>query len=505
METWLLESFDWLPSGGTYYALIAAISFFESLAVVGIFCPGSVLIVFAGFLAANGKGSYTLLVAVSAGGALAGDLLSYLLGARFGSVFMTLRLMRKRKDLLRKAQIFFLEHGGKSVFFGRFVGFLRPFIPFVAGTAQMRPGAFFLYALVSGILWGIAYPGLGYFFGASWKLVQLWTGRFSLLLTILLLVLILNGLFWKKLVPRLAPRLSRRWNQVRLAWQAFLQSPGVLGFSCRYPRFWTFLLGRFSPQRGSGLYLTIGFMVSLLFALLFLWLAADIPFLSRIDQRLYGLLAETRHPIVTTLMLVVTSLANGPAIAVFAGLVLLWLILDNRDFSALLLLIGLGGGELLVFLLKFLIERPRPVPFLSGLQTVAASMPSGHAFTALVFCGLVVYFFLGTVRNWQSRLVLLLSGSLLASLVGFSRIYLGVHWLSDVLSGLALAAVWLTFLITASELRRRYGGEFPWHTGWQPVRFSRPVRLVTIFLAGLGVLIWTVNYVLANLAGIAWT
>jgi undecaprenyl-diphosphatase len=96
-------------------------------------------------------------MAVSAGGSLAGDLLSYLLGARFGSVFMNLRLMRKRKELLRKSQIFFIEHGGKSVFFGRFVGFLRPFIPFVAGTARMRPGAFFLYALVSGILWGIAY------------------------------------------------------------------------------------------------------------------------------------------------------------------------------------------------------------------------------------------------------------------------------------------------------------------------------------------------------------
>jgi undecaprenyl-diphosphatase len=236
-------------------------------------------------------------------------------------------------------------------------------------------------------------------------------------LTILLIVVVLNGLFWKKVVPRLVPWFSRRWNQVRLAWQAFIQSPDVLGFAYRYPRLWTFLLGRFSPQRGSGLYLTIGFTVSLLFALLFLWLAADIPFLSRIDGRLYGLLAETRHPTVITLMLVVTSLANGPAIAVYAGLVLLWLILDNRDFSALLLLIGLGGGELLVYLLKFLIDRPRPIPFLAGLQAVSASLPSGHAFTALVFCGLVVYFFLGTVRNWQSRLVLLLSGSLLASLL----------------------------------------------------------------------------------------
>jgi undecaprenyl-diphosphatase len=164
--------------------------------------------------------------------------------------------------------------------------------------------------------------------------------------------------------------------------------------------------------------------------------------------------------------------------------------------------IGLGGGDLLVFLLKALFDRPRPVPFLPGLQTTFASLPSGHAFTALVLCGLVVYFVLDHVRNWQSRLALLLSASLLASLVGFSRIYLGVHWLSDVLAGFALAAVWLTFLITASEMRRRYGGEFPWRSGWQLVRLPVPARRLILAVAAIGVLIWTINYVRGFLAGI---
>lgn len=502
MEQWLLESFDWLPTGGMYYALIGAISFFESLAIVGIFCPGSVLIVFAGFLAAHGQGSYELLVIVSAGGSLAGDLLSYLLGARFGNVVINMRLLQKRKDLLYKAQVFFLDHGGKSVFFGRFVGFLRPFIPFVAGTSKMRPGAFFFFALISGILWGIAYPGLGYFFAASWKLVQVWTGRFSLLLTILLALVIFNGLFWKKAVPRLIPWLSLRWARVRLRWQAFHQSLPVLAFSSRHPRLWRFLLDRFNPRLGSGLYLTVGFSVSLLFALLFVWIAADLPALNRIDQRLYDLLTETRHPAVNTFMLIVTSLANGEVIAMFAGLVLLWLVLENRDFSALLLPIGVGGGYLLVFLLKFLYNRPRPTPFLPALETASAGLPSGHAFTALVLCGLIVYFVLDEVRNWQSRLVMLVAASLLASLVGFSRIYLGLHWLSDVLAGFALAAVWLTFLITASEMRRRFGGEFPWRTGWQPVRLPAPARRAVLALTSLVVLAWTIRYLRSILAGL---
>jgi len=500
MEPWLQDIFDWLPAGGAYYAVVGAVAFVESLAILGIFCPGSVLIVLAGFLAAHGKGDFRLVFAVSALGAVAGDLLSYLLGARLGGVLVSLPVLQKRKELLRKSEFFFLRHGGKSVFFGRFVGFLRPFIPLIAGSSRMRPLPFASYALISGLLWGLAYPGLGYFFGASWKLVRLWTGRFSLLLTVLLLLVVLNGLFWKRLIPRLAPRCNALWNRLSLSWQQLLQRPAVLGFAYRHPRLWSFLAGRFSLQHGSGLYLTVGFATSLFFSLLFLWLAADLPWLDRIDHRIYDLLREAQQPLVTTCMLGLTALANGPVIFMLGGLTLFWLLLGNRDFSAVILVSGLGGGELLVFLLKFLIDRPRPVPFLAGLHPVAAGMPSAHAFTALVLCGLVVYFLLGTVGNWRSRLTLILSGSFLASLVGLSRIYLGVHWLSDVLAGFALAAVWLTFLVTASEMRRRYGGEFPWRTGWQPLHLSRPGELAAKAASALGAAVWTVLYLLDYLA-----
>jgi undecaprenyl-diphosphatase len=496
MEPWLQEIIDWLPTGGLLYTLIGLISFLESLAFVGIFCPGSIFIVLAGFLAAQGSGSFPAVASVSVAGAIGGDLVSYFLGARMAGAVLRLGPFRKRKELLYKSQIFFVEHGGKSVFFGRFVGFLRPFIPFVAGSSHMSPLRFTLYAVISGILWGIVYPGLGYFFGASWQLVRVWTGRFSLLLTALLLLVALNALFWRKLLPRLAPRLSSLWSRIAARWRRLLQNPAILGSAGRHPRLWGFLADRFSLHHGAGLYLTLGLAVSALFALLFLWLTTSIPLLARIDAGFYMLLQESRHPAVDTAMLVVTCLGSVKVVAMLAGLVLLWLVLDNRDFSALILLAGLTGGELLVAMLKIAFARPRPIPFLPGLQTFSASLPSGHAFTALVFYGLVVYFFLNHIENWRSRLHLVLSGSLLATLVGFSRIYLGVHWLSDVLAGFALAALWLTFLVTASEVRRRYGGEFPWSTGRQPVRLSRSVRAAILAVAALGALGGTVFFVL---------
>jgi len=197
MEDWLQQFFAWLPGGSLYYLLICLIAFGESLVAIGLLLPGSTLCIFAGFLALHGKGDILMLIGWSALGAFAGDLLSYLLGARFAGAMMQSRLLRNRLDLVRKAEIFFAAHGGKSVFFGRFFGPVRGFIPFVAGGAGMQPGNFLGYASISAILWGLAYPGIGYLAGVSWQNVQKWSGRFSLLI-LLTLTLTVLCIYWRK-------------------------------------------------------------------------------------------------------------------------------------------------------------------------------------------------------------------------------------------------------------------------------------------------------------------
>lgn len=485
MEAWLQQFFSWLPDGPLYYTLFGTIAFVESLAVVGLLFPGSVLVVFGGFLAANGKGDLSLLVTVTTFGAITGDLISFLLGARLSPQIKALPLLQRRQALFHNAENFFIAHGGKSVFLGRFVGFLRPFIPFIAGSARMRPLLFTLYAVVSGILWGIAYPGLGYLFGASWKLVQLWFGRFSLWLGILLLLIILNSLFWKKLAPRCAARLVIVWQWTTRRWAQLLATPAAQSLARRFPGTTAFLHERFSLAHASGLYLTVGLLVSTLFTWLFLLLAGASPQLTQLDRDIYLLLQETRHPWADYAMVAVTTLASGPAIAIIGAFLLIWLLLRNRDFSAFILLCGIGGGELLVYLLKLLYDRPRPEPFIETLYASSASLPSGHAFAALVLFGLGVYFLLGDVGRWHNRLGLVISASLVTTLIGFSRIYLGLHWASDVFAGFAMAALWLTFLITASEIRRRYGGEFPWRSGFEPIQIQPGTRRLLFTLAAV--------------------
>lgn len=198
MENWLHHLLDWLPEGKTYLGLILIISLFESLPIFGLLVPGSSLVVLAGFLTVQGKGAFIPLIAACTLGAIMGDIISYWLGARIGPQLMRKKSFRKRRPLLKRAEAFFSQHGGKSLFFARFLGPLRGIVPFVAGGARMRPAPFLSYTLISSILWGISYPGIGYLGGASWHYAQNLSTRFGLLIALALAVTVIHILFNNK-------------------------------------------------------------------------------------------------------------------------------------------------------------------------------------------------------------------------------------------------------------------------------------------------------------------
>ena len=499
MQSFLENVVSLLPGGGLYYLLIGAIALLESIVLVGLLVPGSTLVILVGFLAAHGKGEVTTIAIAAFTGAFIGDMSSYILGSRFGTRLLHSNLFGKRLSLIRKAELFFDSHGGKSLFLGRFAGPLRGSIPFVAGCSGMRPGTFSRNTLLSCILWSIVYPGLGYLGAASWQKVQQLTGQFSLLLATLVVLFILNTLFWKKLFPRIVKRSQYLWIRLTIAWQSFLYRPEISALSERFPGLWTFAADRFSLKKGSGLYLTCGFAFSTLFAGLFFGLLNSFALVARIDQKLYTLFEQLHHPLADRLMLLTSSLVNLPALLIFCGLLLLWLVLNNRDFSAAILLVGMGGGELLVLVGKVLFHRLRPLPFFDQIQPTSASFPSGHAFSALLFVGLLAYYLFGALRYWHSRLLMIILLSFITLMVGLSRCYLGLHWFSDIVAGYLLAATWLTFLLTTLEVRRRFTGEFPWRSGWQPLNLSARQRHTIMALAGCVALYALTHYLLLQL------
>lgn len=118
-------------------------------------------------------------------------------------------------------------------------------------------------------------------------------------------------------------------------------------------------------------------------------------------------------------------------------------------------LAAVGGGAVLNRLLKGLFSRPRPVFEHPLLLETSYSFPSGHAMEALIAYGFLAYLAVLALGNWQARVGVVFGAALLVVLIGFSRMYLGVHYFSDVVAGYAAGGVWLSALISGTETIRR--------------------------------------------------
>ncbi|WP_020676449.1 DedA family protein [Geopsychrobacter electrodiphilus] len=182
MDAWLQQIVVHLPHGTTYLIIVALIAFLESIPLIGLAMPGSTLIVLAGFLSAHDKGQFLAICLYSAGGAFAGDLLSYGMGQKLGHRRMTTPWLARQEKKLLASQKFLAVHGGKSLLYARFLGPIRGTIPFLAGMSKMKRAFFIRVSLCSALLWGLAYPGLGYLGGESWRQAEDFTGRFGLLI-----------------------------------------------------------------------------------------------------------------------------------------------------------------------------------------------------------------------------------------------------------------------------------------------------------------------------------
>jgi undecaprenyl-diphosphatase len=166
------------------YLIIFAAAALECAAFAGLLVPGESLVLASGFFAHRGILQLDAAMAAAGIGAVAGDNIGYYLGARLGREWLLRKGSRfgLRKRRLSQAEDFFQRQGPKAVFFGRFVGFARALVPFVAGASRMPYRKFVVYDALGAILWTVAFVTLGYVLGASWRVAEQWISRSGLIL-----------------------------------------------------------------------------------------------------------------------------------------------------------------------------------------------------------------------------------------------------------------------------------------------------------------------------------
>lgn len=216
---------------------------------------------------------------------------------------------------------------------------------------------------------------------------------------------------------------------------------------------------RFSARGFPGLHLTVGIVVLAIAGLLFALVAGHVVnggALAIIDVQLAQWLHEHSRPRLTQCLLALTHLHDPIVISVVAALITLYFIWKKRWYAALAVLLVVQGGMLLNLLAKQAFHRARP-SFENPLVTLTTySFPSGHVVASTVFYGVLAALLISQTTSWRRACCIALTVLAMVVLVAFSRMYLGAHYLSDVLAGFLEAIAWLALCLTAIQAYRGY-------------------------------------------------
>jgi membrane-associated phospholipid phosphatase len=228
-----------------------------------------------------------------------------------------------------------------------------------------------------------------------------------------------------------------------------------------FPRAWQFALARLTPRKYLGLHLTIGLALSALLLWGFVSIAEELPEkggLVRLDLAVDAWLQSHGTEGGESIFRAVSWL-GAPVLISIAVIVTLYL-LYRRDWLSLLVWSStVGGGAVLNWVLKTSFRRERPANASEFIKSASWSFPSGHAMGAMILYGLLAYMAFRRTKNLTLRRTIVIGAALLIGAIGFSRLYLGVHYVSDVIAGFLAGGLWLTICISAFDIVRRRAGQ----------------------------------------------
>lgn len=177
-----------------------------------------------------------------------------------------------------------------------------------------------------------------------------------------------------------------------------------------------------------------------------------------IDKLPTHLLEKIRSPKINTIAIDLTALGSATIVTLFLVVSSFLLILNKQYQTALHLVVAGIGSAVLTSLLKGFFERPRPTELIHLVDVQGYSYPSGHSLSSAAVYFTFAVILCNTYRTWRERAVVIALSLLLITLIALSRVYLGVHYVSDVLAGMLVGIGWASLLGAVRsffELRRK--------------------------------------------------
>jgi undecaprenyl-diphosphatase len=420
--------------GAWTYLLVGALAFLETGAFVGLIAPGEFTVMLGGAVAAQGDISLPVILAITWFSAFAGDSVSFMLGAKLGRGFLIRHGERLRitEQRLEQVEGYFQRHGGKTILIGRFIGLVRALAPFIAGTSRMRYRAFAPFSILGTGLWSTGLIFAGYFAAQSLDKVTEAVGKGLLVFGIVIGVAVALFVAFRFLrEPENRGKIAAEMEK-----RPYLRP--ILRLARRLRPQFEFLGRRLTPG-GLGLELTtlLAVLSVGLFVLIAYWsVIGGNPGPTPGDQTALNVANDLRTGWLDDVAKAITNLGSGWVVFPLAVLSGVWLAMNRRWLELGALVSGMVLIILLVHGIKAWTDRPRPP---DGLVTAhGSSFPSAHAAYATLYAWIAVTIALRVVPGLTRRSLLIGLGIALTAVIGLTRVYLRVHWLSDVSAGWAL-------------------------------------------------------------------
>lgn len=422
--------------GKLTYLFVGLAAFLETGAFVGLVLPGETVVLLGGAVAGQGETSLVLTIGIVWACSFSGDSVSFLLGRRLGRGFIMrygpkVRITHER---FARVEAYFERHGGKTILIGRFIGLVRALAPFTAGTSGMRYWTYLPFSVLGTGMWAAAYVVIGYFASRSLDAAAHAAGRGTLFFGIAVVVIV--AIVWA------ARFLRKPENRERLVAamerRPFLRPVLVLGRRIRPQAL--FIWNRITPG-GLGLELTT--VLAILAVAVYVVVAYTMTVQGDSgptpgDQTALNLANDLQSAWLVDVAKVITQLGSSAVILPIMAIAALLLIWQRRWIEAAVVVAAVAILYVGVAELKGLTSRPRPPDALTA--TNGSGFPSGHAAHSVLYPWLAVTLAVRLRPGMVGGTALLVTGFAIAILVGLSRLYLRVHYMSDVTSGWALGA-----------------------------------------------------------------
>jgi membrane-associated phospholipid phosphatase len=177
--------------------------------------------------------------------------------------------------------------------------------------------------------------------------------------------------------------------------------------------------------------------------------------LASIDPPVWSFMIDHRSSALTTLAVTVTTLGSTVAMALIALATVVFLLVKRRRGDAALVAVVAAGAGVLVRFGKATVGRERPPVDFRLVTETNESFPSGHALASAAILGVLLVVLLPAIPSARGRAVAIAAAAIFVLAIGLSRLYLGVHWATDVIGGWVIGIAWLYFCLTVRRVWRR--------------------------------------------------